>query len=112
MEEDEEKPMGVLDAVITETSQLGISSRSAGSLLSGLLSFINQDDGGVSGFLDRFRRAGVGGLVSSWLSGEPKAVSPDAVENALGHQTIERMGSRAGLSFSTAASAIALMLPK
>src|SRR5262245_7971119 len=105
--------MGVLDAVLTDTgSQLGISNNSAGSVLSGLLSFINQEDAGLNGFLDRFRRAGVGNLVSSWLSGDAKAVSVDAVESALGHSTIDRIGSRAGLSFSTAASAIALMLPK
>lgn len=105
--------MGVLDAVVNDTgSQLGISSSSVSSVLSGLLAFINQDDGGVGGFLDRFRRTGFGGLVSSWLSGDAKAVSPDTVETALGHQTIDRIGSSAGLSFSTAASAIALMLPK
>ena len=105
--------MGVLDSVINDTgSQLGISSNSAATVLSGLLSFINQDEGGVGGFLDRFRRSGFGSVVSSWLSGDAKSVSADTVETALGHQTIDRIGEKAGLSFSTAASAIALMLPK
>ena len=105
--------MGVLDAVLTDTgSQLGISTNSAASVLSGLLSFINQDEGGVGGFLDRFRRTGFGGLVSSWLSGDAKPVSPDTVETALGHNTIDRIGSSAGLSFSTAASAMSLMIPR
>jgi len=105
--------MGVLDAVLTDAgSQLGLSSSSMGSVLAGLLSFINHEDGGLKGFLGRFRRAGVGDLVTSWLSGDAKAVSVDTVENALGHDTIDRIGSKAGLSFSTAASAIALMLPK
>ena len=105
--------MGILDSVLTETgSQLGISTRSAGSVLSGLLAFINQEDGGVAAFLDRFRRAGGSNLVSSWLVGDARVVSAGAVENAMGHQTIDRIGARAGLSFSTASSAIALMLPK
>jgi outer membrane protein OmpA-like peptidoglycan-associated protein/uncharacterized protein YidB (DUF937 family) len=105
--------MGVLDSVMNETgSELGISTNSSRSVMSGLLSFINQEDGGFGGFLDRFRRAGSGNVVSSWLSGEARPVSTDTVENALGHSTIERIGSRAGLSFSTCASAIALMIPK
>src|SRR5262245_61299942 len=105
--------MGVLDAVRTETgSQLGITNSSAGSVLSGLLSLINRDEGGMGGFLDRFRRAGVGNLVSSWLSGDARPVTTAAVENALGHDAIDRIGSRAGLSFAAAASAIAFMLPK
>src|SRR5262249_21402560 len=73
---------------------------------------INQDAGGVSGFLDRFRRAGVGNLVTSWLGGDARAVSTDMVESALGHDTIAQMASRAGLSFSTALSAVSLMVPK
>jgi len=81
-------------------------------VLSGLLSLINRDEGGIGGFLDRFRRAGVGNLVSSWLSGDARPVTPAAVENAIGHDAIDRIGSRAGLSFATAASAIAFMLPK
>jgi outer membrane protein OmpA-like peptidoglycan-associated protein/uncharacterized protein YidB (DUF937 family) len=105
--------MGVLDAVLIDTgSHLGISSGSASSVLSSLLSLISQDTGGVSGFLDRFRRAGFGNLVTSWLGGDPKALSVEAVESALGPQAIEQIGSRAGLSFSTAASAIAMMLPR
>jgi len=105
--------MGALDSVLTDVgSQLGISSNSAGSLLSGVLSLINQDAGGIGGFLDRFRRAGVGNLVTSWLGGDAKAVSTDAVESALGHDTIAQMASRAGLSFSTALSAVALIVPK
>ena len=105
--------MGVLDAVMTEAgSHLGISSRSAGSVLASLLSLISREESGVSGFLDRFRRAGAGNLVSSWLSGDARPVTVDAVEHALGHDTIDRIGSTAGLSFSMAASAIALMLPR
>src|SRR5262245_31251710 len=103
--------MGVLDAVVNEAgSQLGISSNSAGSVLSGLLSFINQQ--GVGAFLDRFRQAGVGNLVTSWLRGDTSAVAPDTVESAIGHDTINNIASRAGVPFSAAASAIALMLPK
>jgi len=105
--------MGALDSVLSEVgNQFGMSTNSASSLLSGLLSLITQQEGGLSGFLDRFRLAGVGNTVSSWLNGETKSISPDTVENALGRDTVSGIASKAGLSFSAAATAIAFMLPR
>lgn len=105
--------MGALDSVLNDVgNQLGMSTNSSISLLSGLLSTITQQEGGLGGFLDRFRRAGVGNAVSSWFSGEAKSISPDTVENALGRDTIQNIASKAGLSFSAAATAIAYMLPR
>jgi outer membrane protein OmpA-like peptidoglycan-associated protein/uncharacterized protein YidB (DUF937 family) len=105
--------MSVLDSVVHDVGgQLGISSSSVSSVLSELLAFINREDGGVGAFLERFRRAGVGGLVNSWLGGDTKAVAVEAVESALGRDTISSIANRAGISFSTAASAIAMLLPK
>ena len=105
--------MGVLDSVVSDVGgQLGISSSSVSSVLSELLAFINREDGGVGGFLERFRRAGVGSLVNSWLGGDTKAIAVDTVESALGRDTISGIANRAGISFSAAASAIAMLLPK
>jgi uncharacterized protein YidB (DUF937 family) len=105
--------MGILDSVVSEVgNEFGMSTSSSSSVLSGLLSFITQQEGGLGGFLDRFRRAGVGNTVASWLNGETKAIAPDAVETALGRDTISGIASKAGLSFSSAATAIAFMLPR
>lgn len=105
--------MGTLDSVVNDVgNQLGMTTGSASSLLSGLLSTITQQEGGLSGFLDRLRRAGVGNTVSSWLSGETKSISSDTVEKALGRDTIQNIASKAGLSISAAATAIAFMLPR
>jgi len=105
--------MGALDSVLSEVgNQFGMSTSSVGSLLSGLLSVITQQEGGLGAFLDRFRRAGLGNIVSSWLTGEAKSVSSDTVENVLGRDTITNIASKAGLSFGAAASAIAYMLPR
>ena len=88
--------MGTLDSVVSDVgNQLGMSIGSASSLLSGLLSTITQQEGGLSGFLDRLRRAGVGNTVSSWFKGETKSISPDTVENALGRDTIQNIARHA-----------------
>src|SRR5580692_6076719 len=105
--------MGTLDLVLNEVeSKFGIPDANAKSLLSGLLALINQQARGVAGLLDRIRQAGFGDSVSSWLGGEPKPISPESLETALGGNTISTIASKAGLPVITASSALAFMLPK
>ena len=105
--------MGTLDAVLADVgTQFGLSGTKTTSLLSGLLSMIMNTPGGLTGFLDRFRSAGLSDLVSSWVGGNsPRPLSTSALETAVGRDSIDTMASKAGLSFSTAASALSFMLP-
>ena len=105
--------MGTLDAILTEAgTQFGLSSSKTGSLLSSLLSMINDTPGGLGSFLDRFRKAGFGESVSSWLSSSPpNPISSATLESAVGRDSIDKIASRAGLSYGTAASALAFMIP-
>lgn len=104
--------MGTLDAILAEAgTQFGLNTSKTSSLLSGLLSLIT-DSGGLSAFIDRLRKSGLSDFVSSWLgSGAPRPISSSTLETALGHDTIDKIASKAGLSFSTASSALAFMLP-
>ena len=106
--------MGTFDAVLVEASnQFGISSTKITSLLSGLLAMVNDMPGGLGAFIDRLRKSGLGDFVSSWLgSGEPRPISSTSLEAAIGRDSIDKLASRAGLSYSTAASALAFMVPK
>jgi uncharacterized protein YidB (DUF937 family) len=106
--------MGTLDAVLAEAStQFGISSAKTTSLLSGLLAMINEMPGGLGAFVDRLRKSGLGDFVSSWLgSGEPRPISSTSLEAAIGRDSIDKLASKAGLSYATAASALAFMVPK
>jgi len=105
--------MGALDLVMNEMqSRFGISETKAGSLVSALLSFITQGSGGINGFLDRFRSAGLGDTLSAWAHGNTRNISNDQVESVLGSNTISNLASKAGLSTSTATSALAFMMPK
>ncbi len=105
--------MGAMDLVINEVeNRFGISSGNASSLLSSLLGYINEQGSGLRGLLDRFRQAGSGDSVSSWLSGNAKPISVESLENVMGGNAISTVASRAGLSAATTASALAFMLPK
>jgi len=106
--------MGSLNAILSEAgSQFGLSNSKATSLLSSFFSMINDMPGGLAAFLDRFRKAGFGDSVSSWLSGSssPRPISGTTLENAVGHDWIDRIASKAGLSYATASSALAFMIP-
>lgn len=105
--------MGAIDMVMNEVqSRYGLSDTKASSLLSGLLSLITQQTGGISGFIDRFRNAGLGDVVSSWFSGTTRNLTNDQVESVLGSGALNNLASKAGISTATAASAVALMLPR
>jgi outer membrane protein OmpA-like peptidoglycan-associated protein/uncharacterized protein YidB (DUF937 family) len=104
--------MGTLDAILAEAgTQFGLNTSKTSSLLSGLLSLITES-GGLGAFIERLRTSGLGDIVSTWMgSGQPRAISSTTLEAAIGHDSIDKIASKAGLSFSTAASALAFMLP-
>jgi len=106
--------MGAIDMLVNEVgSQFGIPQEKAGSLLTALLGLIQQQSGGLSGFLDRFRQAGLSETVTSWLRGAPAApISGESVQTALGPQAVNSIASRTGLSLSTATAALGFMVPK
>jgi len=105
--------MGAMDFVLNDVENaFGISETKASTLLSSLLSYINEQGAGLRDLLDRFRQVGLGDTVSTWLRGGVKPISGENVENALGSNTISTIASKAGLSIGTTASALALMLPK
>jgi outer membrane protein OmpA-like peptidoglycan-associated protein/uncharacterized protein YidB (DUF937 family) len=106
--------MSAMDTLVNEVeSRFGINSAKAGSLLTALLGLIQDQNGGLGGFLDRFRKAGMSDVVSSWLSGSATAaISPENLQNALGAQTMNTIASRTGLSLSTATAAVGFIVPK
>jgi outer membrane protein OmpA-like peptidoglycan-associated protein/uncharacterized protein YidB (DUF937 family) len=105
--------MGTLDAILADAgTQFGLNTAKTSSLLSGLLSMITETPGGLDAFLDRLRKGGLSDYVSSWLGGSsPRPISSNNLEAAIGRDPIDRLASKAGLSFSTVSSALALMLP-
>ncbi len=106
--------METLDAILAEAGdQFGISTAKSTSLLSNLIAMITETPGGLGGFLARFRKVGLGEMVSSWLtSASPAPLSTASLEATVGRGAIDKVASQAGLPASTAASALAFMLPK
>jgi OmpA-OmpF porin, OOP family len=106
--------MTILEPIINEVSeQFGLRGK-AGPLMTALLTLIsNERTGGLQGFLDQFRRAGLGEIVSSWVSrGSNTPISTEQLERAVGGDTINRMASTVGIARAAGASALAYIIPR
>ena len=73
---------------------------------------ITGSPGGLSGFLDKFRSAGLGSEVASWLGRtDGAALAGPQVERALGNTAVGGIASRLGLGSGVVATAIGYILP-
>lgn len=106
--------MAIFDSILGEVGKkFGVGDK-AGSLLSVLLMLLtDQNRGGFSGFLDQFKRIGLGDAASSWVTrGNNAPLSNEQLQSALGAETIDDIAAQTGIDPNTATSALAYMTPK
>lgn len=104
----------MFDSIIENAKrEVGFAGDTAGAILAALLGYMTSPgEGGFSGFLDKFRSAGLGSSVDSWISGATgDAVSAGDVSAALGDEAVATIAADAGVDSETAARGIAAMLP-
>lgn len=104
--------MSLFDSIInTDEETFGLSGDEARRLLKALLNLINEN--GFNGFLDRFRNAGLGDAVDSWVStGDTTPLSNEQLESALDESTIQAVADEAGIDRERAVSAMSGMIPR
>jgi uncharacterized protein YidB (DUF937 family) len=105
----------MLDRLVNDAaSRLELPVASVSALLREVLSLItNERTGGVQGFFDLFRRAGLGDVLTSSFSGkEGRPVTASQLESALGASTLDKLAVSSGLTRASATSALVLLLPK
>ena len=105
--------MAAFDSLIDDlASRYGLGAN-ARSLVKEVLALITNSPGGLGGFLDRLRSAGLASNVASWL-GHPDAgaVAAGEVERALGTTALGGIASRLGLTQSAVSTALGYALPK
>lgn len=106
----------MLDTLIREVSaRLGLGDQ-ARPLIQMLVAYIaNPATGGLSGFLDKFRSAGMGGLVQSWLGSAttPQVPSASQLDTVLGagDGLLNKVSTRLGLPYDKVGTAVAALLP-
>jgi outer membrane protein OmpA-like peptidoglycan-associated protein/uncharacterized protein YidB (DUF937 family) len=108
-----EEDMATFDTLIDDlASRFGLGAN-ARSLVREILAMISSSPGGLSGYLDRFKSAGLTSEVASWL-GRPDAgpIAAGQVERALGATALGGIASRLGLAQGVVSTALGYALPK
>lgn len=83
-----------------------------GALVAAVLQMV-QNHGGIQGLLQAFQQQGMGDAVQSWIStGQNQQVSPEQIDQALGHEQLQQVARQAGISHEQASSGIASLLPE
>ncbi len=106
----------MFDALIREAAtRFGLGDK-APMLVQMLLAYMtNKDTGGLAGFIDKFKGAGLGAMASSWLGGNSSAqsVTPSQIEQVLGGSggLLGMLTSKLGITGPTATSALSFLLP-
>jgi uncharacterized protein YidB (DUF937 family) len=108
--------MGFLDGILGSLagSVLGGNQQAGGgNQLVQLALQVLQQNGGLTGVLDRFRASGLGQQADSWVStGQNLPISPDQISQVLGGANLGDLAAKFGLPTGTATSGLAQLLPQ
>ena len=105
--------MGFLDSILPGSSgEAQPPQAPTHSMLQNVLGMIQSHPGGLQGLIQKFESAGLGHLVSGWVSKGPNPpVTPDQVHQALGEQQIQQYAQQTGQSPQQAKGMLAQLLP-
>jgi uncharacterized protein YidB (DUF937 family) len=124
--------MGLLDQVIGAALGSRPESSQSSPLMSALMALLASQAGGgtgsaagtrgeagptsefdgLAGLAERFRRAGQGDTVDSWIgTGQNRPISPNQLSDALGTNTVDSLARRTGMEQQDLLSQLAAILP-
>ncbi len=99
-----------LNLVQSQLSGDGAEQTGIMGAVTGLLN--NPEIGGLSGLVAKLQQGGLGEVVSTWVgTGENQAVTADALQSALGSETVQNLAAKAGMAPETLSAGLAQMLP-
>ncbi len=106
----------MFDVLIREAgARFGLGDKALPLLQMLLAAMTNRDTGGLAGFLEKFKAAGFGPIIQSWLGGGPAAqpISNSQLETVLGNSggLLSIITSKLGLGRDNVASALGYLLP-
>ena len=107
--------MAILDSVIREVEQrFGLGVRSSAFVGDLAQAIFDPAHGGLPGFIARFKSAGLGDVLATWISkgGINEPISGEQVERVLGAGLTDRLGHRYALANATVRNALAFAIPR
>jgi uncharacterized protein YidB (DUF937 family) len=110
--------MGLLDGLLKQGGALAQVISQNPQVVSAAISLLNPKDpsvggsGGLGGLVGAFEKAGLGQVVSQWISTGPNPpVSADQISSVLGSDVLRQFAQKAGVGHGEAASVLASVLP-
>lgn len=92
---------------------MGILDQLKGPLMQEVMGLINNQEGGLSGLVEKLKGSGLGDQVNSWIGmGENKAVDGNQISSALGGNVVKNIAGKLGISEEEAAQSVAGALPE
>jgi uncharacterized protein YidB (DUF937 family) len=108
--------MGFLDGILGSLAGSvpgGSQQAGGGNRLVHLALQVLEQNGGLTGVLDKFKASGLAQQAESWVgTGANLPVSPDQISKVLGAANLGELASKLGLPAGLAASGLADLLPK
>ena len=105
--------MAMIDSMVEDVAgRFGLGAKTT-PLLREVAQLMTNSPGGIGGFINMFKSAGLGSQVTSWLGRtDGVALAAPEVEKALGSATVSGIASRLGLGGGAVATAIGYVVPK
>ena len=96
--------MGLLDGMLGGIVGAGMVS---------VVKNVIDQNGGVSGLVERFQQHGLGDIAQSWVSTGPnKPVAPADLQRVFGSDVLQQLSQKSGLSVQDVAEKLAQVLPQ
>ncbi|AOY00734.1 YidB family protein [Jeongeupia sp. USM3] len=103
--------MGLLDQ-LTGALGGGNQEEGAGGLL-GALGPLLEQQGGISGLVEKFQQGGLAEVAQSWIStGQNLPVSAEQIQSVLGSDAVSQIASKLGIDPQQAAGQLSEALPQ
>jgi len=103
--------MGIVDSI---AGQLFGGGGAQSNVLKAVMSVLgNQQEGGLTGLVNKLKESGLGDIVNSWIStGKNLPITPEQIQQGLGSDMITKLAARAGVSTDDIASHLSQLLPQ
>ncbi|BCL76618.1 hypothetical protein JHS3_23540 [Jeongeupia sp. HS-3] len=102
--------MGLLDQL---TGALGGGNQEGAGGLLGALGPLLEQQGGISGLVEKFQQGGLAEVAQSWIStGQNLPISADQIQAVLGSDAVSQIASKLGIDPSAAAGQLSEALPQ
>lgn len=104
--------MNLFSDVVSKLTGGAASGEGSQGIAGSVLELLGNQQGGISGLLEKFQQNGLGDLVSSWIgTGTNLPVSAEQIQQVLGQEQLQAFAQKAGIAPEAASSHLAEALP-